>query len=225
MGYIIVIEGTDGSGKKTQTELLYSRLKEKGLNVIKQSFPNYDSPSAAPVKMYLGGELGSNANCLNPRQASILYAADRLLTVKKLLNQHNNYDVIIFDRYTTSNMLHQAGKIQNYSEMNRFLKWLDNLEFKDLELPRPDKVFFLDMPVEVSKNLAQKRGELKTGEAKDIHEQDREHLINAYRAGKYVAKKFNWEVISCLDEAVNLKTPKQINDEIMERLPKLRKFK
>jgi len=218
MGYIIVIEGTDGSGKQTQSVKLYERLKADGYNVMRQSFPNYESDSSAPVKMYLGGELCKTASDLDAYQTSALFAVDRLCTYMKDLKAH--YDaggVIILDRYTQSNMLHQAGKIHNIAERDKFLDWLDRFEFEELRLPRADKVIFLDVPPEVSMRLAHEREGLKAGTTKDIHEQDSSHIIDAYNSGKYVANKYNWTVISCVEND-NLKTIDQIHNGIMRTI-------
>ena len=214
MGYIIVIEGTDGSGKQTQSVKLYERLKAEGYNVMRQSFPNYESNSSAPVKMYLGGELCENASDLDAYQTSSLFAVDRLCTYMKDLKSH--YDaggIIILDRYTQSNMLHQAGKIKDLTERDKFLNWLDRFEFEELKLPRADNVIFLDVPPEVSMRLAHERGELKAGTKQDIHEKDSKHLIDAYNSGKYVASKYNWTVVDCVKNDY-LKSIDDINNEI-----------
>lgn len=218
MGYIIVIEGTDGSGKQTQATKLYEKLKNDGVNVVRQSFPNYESPSSAPVKMYLGGELCKTASELDAYQTSILYATDRLCTYQKDLKTHyENGGVIVFDRYVESNMLHQAGKIKNMEERDKYLDWLNELEFGYLKLPKANKVIFLDMPPEVSKRLANERGELKVGKKQDIHEQDANHLIDAYNSGKYVANKFGWDVVQCMD-GDRLKSIDEIHNEIIEHI-------
>ena len=198
-GQIIVIEGTDGSGKATQAKLLFEFLKAKGENVVLQSFPNYESKSSGPVKMYLAGEFGDNANALDAYQASILYATDRLCTMQKLKEHLENGGCIVLDRYTQSNMIHQAGKIKDEKERDEFLNWLNELEFETLKLPKPDVVLFLDVPVEVSKRLANERANLKAGTKKDIHESDKNHLQNANNAGKYVAKKFGWKRVDCTE--------------------------
>ena len=218
MGYIVVIEGTDGSGKQTQSVKLYERLKAEGYNVIRQSFPNYESNSSAPVKMYLGGELCENASDMDAYQTSALFAVDRLCTYQKDLKSH--YDaggIIILDRYTQSNMLHQAGKIKDLAQRDEFLEWLDNFEFNELKLPRADKVIFLDVPPKVSMRLARERGELKAGTKQDIHEKDAGHLIDAYNSGKYVANKYNWQVISCVAND-NLRSIDEIHEEIYENV-------
>ena len=218
MGYIIVIEGTDGSGKQTQSVKLYEKLKIQGYNVMRQSFPNYDSNSSAPVKMYLGGELCERASDMDAYQTSSLFAVDRLCTYMKDLKSH--YDaggIIILDRYTQSNMLHQAGKIKDKDARDKFLDWLDRFEFEELKLPRADKVIFLDVPPEVSQRLANEREGLKAGTKQDIHEQDRNHLIDAYNSGKYVAKKYNWDIIDCANDN-KIKTIEEIHNLICKTL-------
>ena len=198
-GKIIVIEGTDGSGKATQAKLLFDFLKSKGENVILQSFPNYESASSGPVKMYLAGELCENANDFSAYQSSVLFAVDRLCTMQKLKNHIENGGIVVMDRYVQSNMIHQAGKIKDEKEKDKFLNWLNEFEFETLSLPKADEVLFLDVPVEVSKRLANERKNLKAGTKKDIHESDKDHLQNAYEAGKYVAKKFGWKRVDCIE--------------------------
>ena len=213
MGYVIVIEGTDGSGKHTQTEALYNRLKRDGANVIMQSFPNYDSPSASAVKMYLGGEFGDDKQ-VDAYQASIMYATDRLCTfLKSLKDFYDNGGIIVFDRYVTANILHQAGKIKDRKEVDEFLDWLDALEFGKLKLPRPNTVIYLDVPLDVSHALAVARGEYKTGTIRDIHEEDIEHMQRAYNNGKYVTQKYGWNVINCAKEN-QMRTIEDIHEEI-----------
>ena len=185
MGYIIVITGTDGSGKQTQTEKLYDRLRSEGYNIIKQDFPNYNSPSCSPVKMYLSGEFGESDLSLDAYQASSLFSIDRLCTYNKGLRAfYENGGIIIFDRYVESNMLHQAGKISDISERDEFLDWLDDFEFEKLKLPRADKIIFLDVPVDVSLAMARAREGLKNQSKKDIHENNAEHMYKAYEVYK-----------------------------------------
>ena len=215
MGYIIAVTGTDGCGKQTQVAKLYKALTNRGVNILTQSFPNYNSISSGPVKMYLGGELCEEANELDAYQSSSLYAVDRLCTYQKFLKAHYENDgVILFDRYVDSNMVHQACKIDNLIERDKFLDWLDNFEFNQLKLPRPNHVIFLDMPPQVSIELAHARADLKVGASKDIHENDNNHLIKAYNAGKYVAQKYNWDIIKCV-EGDRLKSIDEIHNEIL----------
>lgn len=215
---IIAVEGTDGSGKFTQCSKLYERLTGLGYKCKLQSFPCYDSMSSGPVKMYLGGEFGDKANCLDAYQASVLYATDRLCTMSILLKEE--FDVVILDRYTQSNMIHQASKIKNIQKKFEFLEWIDEFEFKTLKLPRPNVVFFLDMPVDVSKKLANARAELKAGTKKDILESDKEHLLYAYQNGKDVANKFHWKQINCVDLNNEIKSIDQIHEELFKEVKK-----
>lgn len=212
---IIDIEGTDGCGKKTQTDLLLKFLSEKGYRVAKISFPNYDSESSALVKMYLRGEFGETADCVNAYQASTLYAVDRFATMSKY--NINDYDFILFDRYVPSNMIHQSTKIHDKNELDKFLNWVVDFEYGKLNLPTPDKTIFLDVPVEISMQLARARAELKNGEEKDIHEKDDNHLIGAYKSAKYVADKFNWIVIDC-SNGETIKTIDEIHQDILTKL-------
>lgn len=216
-GTIIVIEGTDGSGKKTQTNLLADNLKKAGVNVLIHSFPSYESLSSGPVKLYLGGDLGETANSVSAKQASVLFATDRIATFldtkNNLKTHYENGGVIIFDRYVYSNMIHQACKIKDTEKIDEFISWLCKLEFEDLSLPQANLIFFLDMPVAFSKKLANQRQELKAGTKTDIHETDANHLTDAYSTAKYVATKYGWTQISCVEKD-QIKTPQQIATEI-----------
>jgi len=212
----ISIEGTDGSGKKTQVKRLYDYLKSKKYDAIIVSFPNYPSLSSGPTRMYLGGEFGEDASCFDAYQASTLYAVDRMCTMKQVLRELEKPSIIIFDRYTQSNMIHQAGKIKDEHEIDEFLEWLDKLEFETMKLPRVDKVIFLDVPVEVSYKISNAREQMKIGEAWnfDIHERDKKHLVESYLAGKYVADKYGWDVISCSDGGDGIKSIDEIHNAI-----------
>jgi len=212
---IIDIEGTDGCGKRTQTMLLKEFLEAKGKKVKLISFPNYDSNSSAAVKMYLNGEIGlTGKDCLDGYQTSTLYAVDRLITMSKI--NVSDYDYVLFDRYVPSNMIHQSTKVKDPVALDCFLEWLEEFEYGKLKLPKPDKIVFLDMPVEVSTKLAIARGEYKSGTQKDILEQDDQHLKLAYERAKYVAEKFDWITINCVDK--ELKTIEEIHKEILTKL-------
>ena len=211
---IVNIEGTDGCGKKTQTDLLFNYLKEKGYKVKKISFPNYDSESSSLVKMYLRGDFGENNN-LNGYQASMFYAVDRLATMINI--NVEDYDFVLFDRYVPSNMIHQSTRIKDQDELDRFLDWVVDLEFEKLNLPKPDKTLFLDVPINISMQLARERASLKNGQTQDILEQDSEHLINAYEKAKYVANKYNWITIDC-SNGENIKSIDEIHKDILTKL-------
>ena len=211
---IIDIEGTDGSGKQTQTRLLKEHLESLGKKVLLISFPNYDSNSSMPVKMYLNGEIGEDVNCLDGYQTSTLYAVDRLITMSKV--NLKLYDYILFDRYVPSNMIHQSTKIENDLLVDSFLEWLEDFEYGKLKLPKPDVTLFLDMPPEASIKLARARQDYKSGTEKDIHEKDYYHLIKAFSRARYVAEKFEWITINCVNKEI--KTIDEIHKEILTKL-------
>lgn len=216
-GIIISIEGTDGSGKHTQQQLLANDLKDLGYKTFDFSFPNYDSPSSAPVRMYLAGEIGNDPNCLDAYQASILYAVDRMCSFKKTIKPHyDNGEIILFDRYVQSNFIHQCSKIDDLDEKQRFIEWEEGFEYGLCGLPKPDLIFFIEMPVEKSLELAHARGQYKNNESKDIHEEDSEYMAKSYKNGLYLAKKLGWNIIHCVDNDGNVKHIEDIHKEIMD---------
>lgn len=221
MGKIFVIDGTDGSGKQTQFEKLKERLKKNGVEYKVVSFPNYDSPSSSLVKMYLAGEFGENAKQISPYIASTFYAADRYATYTKEYKQYyENGGIILADRYTTANMVHQAGKIQDKEEREKFLNWLWQFEFELYGLPIPTEVFFLKMPPEKALELIKDRENKFTHESKkDIHERDKSHIIDSFNAACDVAKKYNWYTVECVKEE-KLRSIEDINDEIYNEVKK-----
>ena len=221
MGKLFVIDGTDGSGKQTQFKKLQERLTKEGIDYKTVSFPNYDSPSSSLVKMYLAGEFGENAKQVSPYIASTFYAADRYATFKKELEEYyNNGGTILADRYTTANMIHQAGKIQDKNERKKLLDWIWDFEFNLYGLPVPSEVFLLKMPPEVSIELMKDRENKFTHEAaKDIHERDKNHLIDAYNAACDVAKDYGWFTIECVKDG-KIRTIEDIHEEIYKELKK-----
>lgn len=221
MGKLYVIDGTDGSGKQTQFKKLQERLAEDRIDYKVVSFPNYESASSSLVKMYLSGEFGKNAKEISPYIASTFYAADRYATFKTGYQEYyENGGIILADRYTTANMVHQAGKISNPEEREKFLKWLWDFEFNLYGLPIPTEVFFLNMPVEKSLELMANRENKFTHNAKkDIHESDTEHLKDAYSAACDVAKKYGWYEINCVKNG-NIRTIEDIHEEIYREIIK-----
>ncbi len=219
MGKLYVIDGTDASGKQTQFEKLQQRLKKENIDFRTVSFPNYDSPSSSLVKMYLSGEFGENAKDVSPYIASTFYAADRYATYKtKLEDYYNNGGIILADRYTTANMVHQAGKIKDEQEREKFLNWLWDFEFNLYKLPVPTKVFFLNMPPEYAFELMKNRENKFTHEAqKDIHERDKSHIIDSYNAACDVAKKYNWVTIDCIKDD-KIRTIEEIHEDIFKQI-------
>ncbi|MBR4030950.1 MAG: deoxynucleoside kinase [Clostridia bacterium] len=221
MGKLIVIEGLDASGKQTQTALICDALRDAGYKVKQISFPCYDSESSALVKMYLNGKFGSTAENVNAYAASSFYAVDRYASFKTDWEKdYNSETIVIADRYTTSNMIHQAGKISDLNERNLYLDWLYEYEFKYLGLPKPDKVLFLEMPPEVSEKLMKERANKITGNAeKDIHEKDKNHLVKSYESALYVAQRFEWDIVHCVQDN-NLRTIEDIHSEILQKVLK-----
>jgi len=219
----IAIEGTDGSGKKTQIAKLCAFLKKQGKSLLKISFPNYQSLSSGPVRMYLGGEFGDDPTTFNAYQGSVLYAVDRMCTMKKVLSGLEKDTIIIFDRYAQSNMMHQAGKIKDKAEVGKYLEWVQDFEFNLLGIPKVDKVFFLDVPVAISTAAAQARTKMKIGKkySYDIHEQNNSHLEDAYNTGVYVANKLGWTTIDCATKDGKLKSIEKIHEMIKAEVLKV----
>ncbi len=221
MGKLFVIDGTDGSGKQTQFQKLQESLTKDGIDYKVVSFPNYDSPSSSLVKMYLSGEFGENAKEISPYIASTFYAADRYATFQTGYKKYyEDGGIILADRYTTGNMIHQAGKIKDEEEREKFLNWLWDFEFNLYGLPVPSEVFFLNMPIENAVDLIKNRENKFTHqEKKDIHERDVNHLKDAYEAACDVSKKYNWYEIKCVKNN-EIRTIEDIQQEIYNEVKK-----
>ncbi|MGL5963672.1 MAG: dTMP kinase [Fusobacteriaceae bacterium] len=219
MGKIIVIEGTDSSGKQTQSEILYGKIKEIGINVKKISFPNYESPACEPVKMYLAGEFGKEPGKINPYPISTMYAIDRYASYKTSWGDfYENGGVIITDRYTTSNMVHQASKIDGCEEKTQYLRWLEDLEYEKIGIPKPDLVIFLNMPTEFALKLMAERKNKITGEVtKDIHESDAKYLEKSHNTACEISKLQGWQEIICVD-GDRIKSIEEISIEILDKV-------
>lgn len=219
MGKLFVIDGTDGSGKQTQLKKLEERLTKEGIDYKKVSFPNYDSPSSSLVKMYLSGEFGTHAKNVSPYIASTFFAADRYATYKKdLEDYYKKGGIILADRYTTANMVHQAGKIADKQEREKFLDWLWDYEFNLYGLPVPTKSFFLNMPPDYAEELMKNRENKFTHESKkDIHESDKSHLIDAYNAACDLVDKYDWYEVKCVKNG-QIRTIDDIHEEIYNEI-------
>ena len=219
MGKLIVIEGTDSSGKETQTKKLFERLLAEKYNVKKISFPNYDSPACEPVKMYLAGKFGEDAMKVNPYPISMMYAIDRYASYKMDWEKfYKEEGIIVTDRYVTSNMVHQASKIIDENKKSIYLDWLDELEYDKMDIPRPDLIIFLNMPTKMALKLMEERNNKITGEQKkDIHERNMNFLMQCREAALYSAEKLGWNVISCADNGT-MKSIEAIHKEIMDKL-------
>ncbi|MGV8905382.1 MAG: dTMP kinase [Acetobacterium sp.] len=218
-GKLIVIEGVDGSGKQTQTELLYKRFIADGQKVMLISYPRYDKESSAMVKLYLSGAFGEDPGDVSPYIASTFYTADRYASYKEDYEAFlNEGGIVLADRYTTSNMVHQAGKIKKAVERKRFLDWLWDYEFNVFGLPIPDRVFFLNIPPEVNQKLMENRNNKITGNAeKDIHEKSSEHLKDAYESALALVKEYSWTEIRCIEQG-ELRSIENIHEEIWSKI-------
>ena len=191
MGKLVVIEGSDGSGKATQAKKLYERLRDLEVKVRRVSFPNYESESSALIRMYLRGDFGGNAEAVNPYAAATFYAVDRFANFFEWKEFYQSGGLILSDRYVESNMAYQAAKFKRLVDRAKFLKWLEELEYEHYGLPRPDLTIFLDMPPEVSAILRKARGR------EDIHESDAAYMNKIYATYKELAQKYGWKVVDC----------------------------
>ena len=212
MGKLIVIEGTDGSGKSTQFRLLTQHLERENIRFQKLVFPQYSEPSSALIRMYLGGEFGTNPNDVNAYAASAFYAVDRYASFKKVWGDwYAQGGLVVSDRYTTSNAVHQASK-EPEEKQPAFLKWLYDFEYDKLGLPRPDLVLYLDVPTDFTEQFLRRR-EQDTHTHADIHEQDTAYLATCRRTGRAAAEYYGWTVISCVKDGV-MRTIEDIHEEI-----------
>lgn len=197
-GKLIVIEAGDGSGKATQAARLFSRLRSDGSAVRKVDYPNYASESSALIKMYLRGDFGTQPEAVNPFAASAFYAVDRIASYKKEWQDfYLGGGVVIADRYTTSNMIHQAAKLDDPAAREEYLDWLWDFEFDKCGLPVPDLVLFLDMPPQASRALIENRPSKTGTEGQDIHERNAAYLERCYQVSCQVAAKYRWQKVDC----------------------------
>jgi dTMP kinase len=213
MAKIIVIEGIDGSGKQTQARLLVKRLEMEGHTVKALAFPNYESNSSVLVKMYLNGEMGERAEDVSPYAAGSFYAMDRYVTLAQMAI--SQYDYVICDRYSTSNLIHQSVKLQDYKERKDFIEFMDDFEHSKLGIPRADKVLLLDLPTRMTESLMRERA--KKFEGEDIHERDRDYMRKCAENARVCAELFGWTVVDCVDkgELLDIET---IHAKIWEEL-------
>lgn len=213
-GKLIVIEGLDGSGKGTQTALLTAALTEKGINVKQVSFPDYNNPSSSLVKMYLNGELGSKPDDVNAYAASSFYAVDRYASYKQFWQaDYEAGTVILADRYATSNAIYQLSKLAE-NERTDYLNWLEFYEYSQLQLPKPDAVIYLDVPIEISQKLLDKRYSGDTTK-KDLHESNLEFLKQCRKSALYSAQVQGWQIVSCAENG-DLRSIEDIHNEVVQ---------
>ena len=213
-GKLIVIEGTDCSGKETQAKLLLNRLKGDGVKIEERAFPMYDTPTGKIIggallgKTHIGESVFPNASKVDPKVAALYYAADRLYNIGEINKMLDDGVNVILDRYVESNMGHQAGKLKDKQEKLDMMNWLENLEYDLLKLPRPDLVLFLYMPYQYTIELRNKRGE-----APDEVEKDVEYLHNAEETYSMMAEKYNYDIVHCVKDE-RIRTIEEISDDV-----------
>ena len=202
--FIISIEGLDGSGKTTQSKLLFDAIKDNGFNTQYLDYPDYDNESSTLVKMYLQGKIDTDPNNVNPYAASTFYAADRYISYKTHWENTYKNDKAIFisNRYISSNIIHQMSKLDK-SKWDSFIDWVMDLECEKYGIPDPTLVIYLDVPIEISQDLMNKRYDNDTSK-KDIHEANIKYLSDCREAALYAAEKLGWITLNC-----------SINNEIM----------
>ena len=218
-GKLIVFEGTDGSGKATQARLLCQRLEREGIPCQEIDFPRYGKPSAAMVQEYLDGNLGKKPGDVNAYAASLFFSMDRYASYKQDWGDfYEAGGLIVADRYTTSNAVHQASKLPE-SERKAYLDWLFDLEYRLLGLPKPNLVIYLDMPTEITEQMMRRR-EQTTGTHADIHEQDEAYLKNCRANAKEIVKACGWSVVDCAEDE-KPRTPEDIHAQVYQLVKKL----
>jgi len=220
-GYFFVLDGNDGSGKATQTELLVEQLRSEGREVLPLSFPRYKESLAGELVGEVLNEQHGPLEGYTPKTMSLFYAADRAGAASTIRAALSEGKVVIADRFTSSNQIHQGGKIEDEEERAAFLTWLDTLEHDELGIPRPDRIIYLKVPLEASiENLAQKRaaksGSLADGELDKV-ESDRKYLERSHEsAGWLLRRQPNWVVVDCVDGAGQMRSREEIATEIRE---------
>ena len=216
MGKLIVLEGTDGSGKSTQFRLMAQRLTDEKVEFRRLVFPRYENESSALIRMYLGGQFGTKPSDVNAYAASAFYAVDRYASYKQDWGKwYADGGLILSDRYTTSNAVHQASK-ETGEKQDAFLKWLYEFEYDKLGLPRPDLTIYLDVPTDFTEKLMRNR-EQNTGTKADIHEQDTKYLATCRRTGRAAAEFYGWTVIDCVKDG-QMRSIEDIHEEIYKHV-------
>ena len=219
-GKLLVLEAGDGSGKATQTKMLRERLVAESRCVRQVEFPDYASPSSALVRMYLGGDFGERASEVNAYAASAFFAVDRYASFQtKWRADLEAGAIVLADRYTTANMVHQAVKLEDAAEREAFLAWLEDFEYGKLALPRPDLVLFLDMDPAVSRRLIAARA-AASGAARDIHERDEDYLVRCHRASVNLAARCGWQRVRC-SEAGEPLSREAVHEKIYEAVRRI----
>lgn len=223
-GKLIVIDGTDGSGKSTQIDLLIKRLKKEGLKVKTIHFPEYDN--------FFGGFIGHclteqyyNFINVHPKIVSVLYAADRWESSKKIQKWLDEGYVVVLDRYVSANQIHQGGKIKSPVKRAAFLKWLDEMEYKVFKIPKPDLTFYLSVPIEIARRMIKERNKKAVrayaGNKKDVHEVDRAFQKNSRDSAIWLSKVLkNFIKVDCAEKGEIL-SREAIHEKVYEKAKKI----
>ena len=218
MGKLIVIEGTDGSGKSTQFRKMWEHLESDGVAFKHIVFPRYDQDSSALIRMYLGGQFGDKPSDVNAYTASAFFAVDRFASYKMDWGKwYEEGGLVLSDRYTTSNAVHQASK-EPEEKQAEFLRWLYDFEYDKLGLPRPDLTIYLDVPTDFTEKLLRHR-EADTNTKADIHEKDMDYLATCRNTGRRAAEFYNWTVIQCVKDGA-MRSIEDIHEEIYNHVKK-----
>lgn len=221
-GKLIVIDGTDGSGKATQVKKIKERLEKEGHMVKSLDFPRYyDNFFGKMVGECLKGNYGDWAG-LHPKIASVIYANDRAESAPQIKQWLDDGNIVILDRYVSSNQIHQGGKINDLHERREFMQWLDTMEHEILGSPRPDIILYLDVPIAVTQKLLIEKGNKESKKylegRGDQHEDNPQHLEDAKQSGlKMIAENNNWIKIECAPNG-NMRSIQDINDDIYNEI-------
>lgn len=220
MQHLFIIEGIDGSGKTTQVSLLRQRLQAAGKDVCQIKLPNYGTPACAPVEQYLAGVYGTDADEVNAYAASSFYAVDRFAYFKTGWGKdYNAGKIILSDRYVSSNLIHQCSKLPE-DQHKPYIEWLYDFEYNKMGIPRPDAVFYLDVPPRVTGRLMTGRYEGDESR-KDIHERDQEYLFRCYEMGIYCCESLGFHRIRCLDDSGTMLSKETISDAVFHKIESL----
>ena len=212
MGKLVVFEGIDGSGKSTQFDMLCARFDAEGREFRRLRFPRYDQPSSALIKMYLGGEFGDDPDAVNAFAASSFYAVDRIASfIQEWRGYYSDGGLVLTDRYTTSNAIHQGAKMPP-GRLEHFFQWLYEFEFSRMGLPAPDFVVYLDIEADQAARRL-KRRQAETATVGDIHEKDMQYLEHCAQTGKQAAAHYDWRTVSCFSGGLE-RSKEEIHGEI-----------